>query len=159
MSKLKQIAPWLALSVIWILLDQITKLWVQARLDLGTVVEVTSFFNLVHVRNPGAAFSFLAAQPGWQKLFLSGVAVLASVIIVFLMTRSTQRKFAMLCMAGILGGAIGNLIDRSLYGSVVDFLDFYLGNYHWPAFNVADIAISTGAVGLIIDELFKGKSA
>lgn len=159
MSKLKQIAPWLALSVIWILLDQITKLWVQARLDIGTVVEVTSFFNLVHVRNPGAAFSFLASQPGWQKLFLSGVAVLASVVIVFLMTRSTQRKFAMLCMAGILGGAIGNLIDRSLYGSVVDFLDCYWGNYHWPAFNVADIAISTGAVGLIIDELFKGKSA
>lgn len=157
-GKKPSILPWLGLSAIWILLDQITKLWVQASLDVGSVVEVTSFFNLVHVLNPGAAFSFLANEPGWQKHFLSGVAVVASVIIVFLMRSSADKRFSMFCLAGILGGALGNLIDRQLHGAVIDFLDFYVNNYHWPAFNVADIAISVGAIGLIIDEILFGKA-
>lgn len=151
------ILPWLGLSVVWIVLDQITKLWVQAHLEVGSSVQITEFFNLVHVLNPGAAFSFLASQAGWQKHFLSAVAVLASIVIVFMMRSSSHRKLTMFCLAGILGGALGNLIDRSLYGAVIDFLDFYWENYHWPAFNVADIAISTGAVGLLIDELFLNK--
>ncbi|WP_370262230.1 signal peptidase II [Limnobacter sp.] len=150
----KSILPWLGFSVVLILLDQITKLWVQARLDLGAVVEVTSFFNLVHVLNPGAAFSFLADQSGWQKHFLSAVAVVASIVILFMMRSSSHRKFSMICLASILGGAIGNLIDRLLHGAVIDFLDFYVQHYHWPAFNVADVAITVGAIGLIIDELF-----
>ena len=153
-SKRPSILPWLGLSIIWILLDQLTKLWVVARLDLGAVVEVTSFFNLVHVLNPGAAFSFLASQEGWQRHFLSGVAVVASIVILFMMRSSSHRKLAMLCLASILGGALGNLLDRSMHGAVIDFLDFYWGNYHWPAFNVADMAISMGAIGLIIDELW-----
>jgi signal peptidase II len=157
-AKKPSILPWLALSAIWILLDQITKLWVQASLDVGSVVEVTGFFNLVHVLNPGAAFSFLADEPGWQKHFLSGVAVVASVIIVFLMRSSADKRFSMFCLAGILGGALGNLIDRQLHGAVIDFLDFYVNNYHWPAFNVADIAISVGAIGLIVDEILFGKA-
>lgn len=157
-GKKPSILPWLGLSAIWILLDQITKLWVQASLDVGTVVEVTGFFNLVHVLNPGAAFSFLANEPGWQKHFLSGVAVLASVIILFLMRSNSGKRFSMFCLAGILGGALGNLVDRQLHGAVIDFLDFYVNNYHWPAFNVADIAISVGAVGLIIDEILFGKA-
>lgn len=156
-AKKASILPWLGLSAIWILLDQITKLWVQASLDVGTVVEVTGFFNLVHVLNPGAAFSFLANEPGWQKHFLSGVAVLASVIILFLMRSNSGKRFSMFCLAGILGGALGNLLDRQLHGAVIDFLDFYVNNYHWPAFNVADVAISVGAVGLIIDEILFGR--
>lgn len=156
--KRPSILPWLGLSIIWILLDQLTKLWVVARLDLGAVVEVTTFFNLVHVLNPGAAFSFLASQEGWQRHFLSGVAVVASMVILFMMRSSSHRKWAMLCLASILGGALGNLLDRSLHGAVIDFLDFYWGNYHWPAFNVADMAISMGAVGLIIDELLFNKA-
>lgn len=156
-TKKASILPWLGLSAIWILLDQITKLWVQASLDVGTVVEVTGFFNLVHVLNPGAAFSFLANEPGWQKHFLSGVAVLASIIILFLMRSNSSKRFSMFCLAGILGGALGNLLDRQLHGAVIDFLDFYVNNYHWPAFNVADVAISVGAIGLIIDEILFGK--
>jgi signal peptidase II len=153
----KSILPWIGFSMLIIVLDQITKLWVQAKLDLGSVIEVTSYFNLVYVLNPGAAFSFLADQEGWQKHFLSGVAVIASIVIVFMMRSSSHRKFAMFCLACILGGALGNLIDRLLHGAVIDFLDFYIQNYHWPAFNVADVAISMGAVGLIVDELFFNK--
>ncbi|HEX4856919.1 MAG TPA: signal peptidase II [Limnobacter sp.] len=153
----KSILPWLGFSAMLILLDQITKLWIQSRLDLGAVVEITSFFNLVYVLNPGAAFSFLADQEGWQKHFLSAVAVVASIIILFMMRSSSHRKFAMFCLACILGGAIGNLIDRILHGAVIDFLDFYIQTYHWPAFNVADVAITMGAVGLIIDEIFFNK--
>lgn len=145
---------WLWLSLTWIVLDQITKLWVQARLEFGAVVEVTSFFNLVHVLNPGAAFSFLANQEGWQRHFLSAVAVVASIVIVVLMRGSRGKPFALFCLSSILGGAIGNLIDRVMYGAVVDFLDFYWQTVHWPAFNVADVAISLGAVGLIVNELF-----
>jgi len=153
----KSILPWIGFSLLLILVDQITKLWVQARLDLGAVVEVTSFFNLVYVLNPGAAFSFLANQEGWQRYFLSAVAVVASVVILFMMRSSSHRKFAMFCLACILGGALGNLVDRLLHGAVIDFLDFYVQHYHWPAFNVADVAISMGAVGLIVDELFFNK--
>ena len=99
----KSILPWIGFSLLLILVDQITKLWVQARLDLGTVVEITSFFNLVYVLNPGAAFSFLADQEGWQKHFLAGVAVVASIVIIFMMRSSSHRKFAMFCLACILG--------------------------------------------------------
>lgn len=158
-AKRPSILPWLGLSVIWILLDQITKLWVLANIELGAVIEINGFFNLVHVLNPGAAFSFLADQEGWQRHFLSGVAVLASIVILFMMRSSSHRKFSMFCLASILGGALGNLIDRSMHGAVIDFLDVYWQTYHWPAFNVADVAISLGAVGLILDELFFNKEA
>lgn len=153
----KSILPWLGFSVILIILDQVTKLWIQATLELGAVIEVTSFFNLVHVLNPGAAFSFLADQEGWQRHFLSAVAVIASVVILFMMRSSSHRRFAMFCLSGILAGAIGNLIDRLAHGAVIDFLDFYYQTYHWPAFNVADVAITIGAIGLIIDEIFFNK--
>lgn len=157
--KASSIWPWLALSVFWIALDQATKQWVQATISLGNVVEITGFFNLVHVMNPGAAFSFLASEPGWQKHFLSAVAVVASVVIVWMMRTNLHKRFAMFCLAGILGGALGNLIDRQLHGAVIDFLDFYYTYYHWPAFNVADIAISVGAVGLLIDELLSTRKS
>lgn len=154
----KSIIPWIGFSLLLILIDQITKLWVQTHLELGAVVEISTFFNLVYVLNPGAAFSFLADQEGWQKDFLSGVAVVASIVIVIMMRSSSHRGFAMFCLACILGGAIGNLIDRLVQGAVIDFLDFYINNFHWPAFNVADIAITMGAIGLILDELFFNKN-
>jgi signal peptidase II len=156
-AKKKPILPWLGLSIIWILLDQITKLWVLARLEVGAVVEISSYFNLVHVLNPGAAFSFLANQEGWQRHFLSGIAVIASIIIILMMKTARGRPFSMWSLACILGGALGNLIDRLMHGAVIDFLDFYWHTYHWPAFNLADVAISIGAIGLIIDELFFNK--
>ncbi|MDX1669294.1 MAG: signal peptidase II [Limnobacter sp.] len=139
-------------------LDQLTKWWVVQQLDLGAVVQITPFFNLVHVLNPGAAFSFLASESGWQKYFLSGVAVVASIVILFMMRSSRGQKFTLFCLSCILAGAIGNLIDRNIYGAVVDFLDFYYEHYHWPAFNVADVCISVGAIGLIMDELLIKKS-
>lgn len=150
----RSIWPWLGFAALLIGLDQATKIWVIQAIDKGAVIQLTSFFNLVHVLNPGAAFSFLATQSGWQKHFLSGVAIVASIVILVMMRSNRDRRFTMLCLALILSGAIGNLIDRTLYGAVVDFLDFYYEHYHWPAFNVADICISCGAVGLIIDELF-----
>jgi signal peptidase II len=153
----KPILPWLGFSLLLIVCDQLTKLWIQFHLEQGAIVEVNSYFNLVYVLNPGAAFSFLANQSGWQKHFLSTVAVIASIVILFMMRSSRNRNFSMFCLSCILGGAIGNLIDRLTHGAVIDFLDFYIQNYHWPAFNVADIAITIGAIGLIIDELFFSK--
>lgn len=151
------LTPWITLSVILIGLDQLTKWWVVQQIDLGAVIQITPFFNLVHVLNPGAAFSFLASESGWQKYFLSGIAVVASIVILFMMRSSRGKNFTLFCLASILAGAIGNLIDRNVYGAVVDFLDFYYQHYHWPAFNVADVCISVGAIGLIIDELFLNK--
>lgn len=151
------ITPWIVFSILLIGLDQLAKWWVIQQIDLGAVVQITPFFNLVHVLNPGAAFSFLASETGWQKYFLSGVAVVASIVILFMMRSNRGKSFTLFCLASILAGAIGNLIDRNVYGAVVDFLDFYYQHYHWPAFNVADICISIGAIGLIIDELFLNK--
>lgn len=156
-AKKKPILPWLGLSIIWILLDQITKLWILARLEMGAVVEISSYFNLVHVLNPGAAFSFLANQEGWQRHFLSGIAVIATIVILLMMKTARGRPFSMWSLSCILGGALGNLIDRLMHGAVIDFLDFYWKTYHWPAFNLADVAISVGAIGLIVDELFFNK--
>lgn len=143
---------WLWLAALVILLDQLTKLWVLD--DLVAYVDViplTGFFNLVHVHNTGAAFSLFADQPGWQRWFFLGIAGIASVVIVFLLRKTAGRPLFSAALALILGGAIGNVIDRALYGHVIDFLDFYWGAWHFPAFNVADSAISIGAALLIWD--------
>ncbi|MCE2678948.1 MAG: signal peptidase II [Burkholderiales bacterium] len=148
---------WLALSACIILLDQITKVMAKSQIVLGGGFDVTPYLNLVHVRNPGAAFSFLADAGGWQKYFLSGLAAFASIMVLILLFKySTQKLFAF-AMSCILGGALGNLIDRVAYGAVIDFLDVHYGNWHWPAFNVADIAISCGAVALVLDEILRVK--
>jgi signal peptidase II len=152
--KKPRIFPWFLFAIFLIVLDQATKLWVVNTLYLGASEEILPFFNLVYVLNPGAAFSFLANQPGWQRYFLSAIALVTSVIIMFMMRSARHRPWAMLCLASILGGALGNLVDRLLYGAVVDFLDFYWGNFHWPAFNVADMAITLGAIGLVLTEWF-----
>jgi signal peptidase II len=147
---------WLAAAVL--LLDQLTKLIVvnnlQAYVD---VIPVTGFFNLVHVHNTGAAFSLFADQPGWQRGFFVAVALIASGIILYLLRKTAGRRMFSAALALILGGAIGNVYDRIAYGHVIDFLDVFIGSWHWPAFNVADSAITIGAAMLVFDSLRKSK--
>ena len=133
------------------LADQLTKAMVLSRFVLGERLELTGFFNMVLVYNKGAAFSFLSDAAGWQTPLLIGFALVAIGIVGTLLVRSPGRRLLCSGLALILGGALGNLIDRLRYGQVVDFLDFHAGAWHWPAFNVADSAITLGAALLIIE--------
>jgi len=144
---------WLLLAAFIVALDQVTKLVVVRHLVVNQAIEVTSFFNLVLVYNPGAAFSFLASHGGWQRMLFTGIAVVASIWIVYLLCRHPGQQLFAFALSLILAGAIGNLIDRITVGAVVDFLDFHAFGYHWPAFNVADSAITCGAVLLVYDAL------
>ena len=152
------IKPYLGISLLVIVLDQISKLWILAKFQYGDSLPLTSFFNLVHARNTGAAFSFLAGQGGWQRFFFIGIALGASVLIVYLMRKHAQERGFCFALSLILGGALGNLIDRVRFGYVVDFLDFYAAGTHFPAFNVADSAITVGAALLIWDSLKNAKA-
>jgi len=145
--------PWLGIATIIILLDQITKIAAVRVLAYGESVAVTSFFNFVHVYNKGAAFSFLASETGWQRYFFTILGLAAAVFIIYLLKKHAGQRLFSWALALILGGALGNVIDRLLYGHVIDFLDFHVGGWHWPAFNVADSAICIGAVLFIYDEL------
>jgi len=144
---------WLALSALLVAADQITKYVAVQQLALNQVVAVSPFFNLVLVYNAGAAFSFLSDAAGWQRGFFIGIALIASVWIVYLLRRYAHQRLFALALSLVLAGAIGNVIDRVLHGAVIDFLDFHAYGYHWPAFNVADSAISCGAALLIWDAL------
>lgn len=148
-----RLLPWLAISAVVVVLDQITKALILHRYAIGDNHPVTSFFSIVHWRNTGAAFSFLHASSGWQRWLFVGLAVVAAVFIVWLLARhGVQRLFAW-ALAFILGGAIGNVIDRLAHGSVVDFISLHYAGWYFPAFNVADSAITVGAALLILDEL------
>jgi signal peptidase II len=147
---------WLAISAIVILLDQLSKAAINSHFAFGESVAMTSFFNLVLAHNTGAAFSFLSDAGGMQRWLFSAIAIVASVWIVWLLRRHQTEKLFSFALAFILGGALGNLIDRIAYGYVVDFLDFHWGGYHFAAFNLADSAITCGAALLIWDS-FKGK--
>ncbi|HYC48338.1 MAG TPA: signal peptidase II [Burkholderiales bacterium] len=147
---------WLGLSLVVIVLDRVSKIAISRAFALHESLEVTPFFNLVLVMNRGAAFSLLADAGGWQRELFVGIALVASVWIAWLLRRHAAETLFCLALALILGGAIGNVVDRLLYGAVVDFLDFHALGYHWPAFNVADAAISCGAVLLVWDAL-RGK--
>lgn len=144
---------WLALAGVIFVLDQLTKYAVTASLRLGERIEVTPFFNLVLVHNPGAAFSFLSDASGWQRWFFVVLALAASAWIVFLLHRHPAQKLFCFALTLVLAGAIGNVIDRLLFGAVIDFLDFHALGWHWPAFNVADSAITCGALLLVWDGL------
>ena len=144
---------WFGLSAVIIVLDQLTKYWVRQAFSLHEVVEITSFFNMLLVYNKGAAFSLLADAGGWQRGLFIAIAVAASLWIGWLLRRHATERVFCLALALILGGALGNVIDRILIGGVVDFLDFHAFGWHWPAFNVADIGISCGAVLLVFDAL------
>lgn len=145
--------PWLGIASIIILCDQLTKIVVEKLFVFGEEKFVTSFFNLVLAYNKGAAFGFLNNQPGWQRYFFTAVGVIAVSFILYLLRRHSGQRLFCWALALIMGGAIGNVIDRVVYGHVIDFLDFHLGGTHFPAFNIADIAISLGAILFIYDEL------
>ena len=144
---------WMAFALLVVLLDQFFKIVIVRSFSYGESRPVTGFFNLVLVYNTGAAFSFLADAGGWQRWFFTGLGVVVGAFIVWLLDRHTGQRLFCVAVSLILGGAVGNVIDRVVYGHVIDFLDFYVRNYHWPAFNVADCAITVGAVLLIVDEL------
>jgi signal peptidase II len=149
----------LVLSAIVVALDLYTKHLVQSALAYGEHVVVTGFFDLVLYHNEGAAFSFLAAAGGWQRVFFSAIAVIASVIILRLLLKHPQQKLFCLALSLILGGALGNLYDRVTLGYVVDFLFFHYQSWYWPAFNVADSAITVGVILLLWYEFRKPAEA
>ena len=150
---------WLALALVLVLADQFTKILVLGSFQLGEGIPVTGFFNLVRVHNAGAAFSFLAGASGWQRWFFTALGLVAAVVIVWMLKGHPGQRLFCFALACILGGAVGNVIDRVLYGYVVDFLDFHWAGMHFPAFNVADSAISVGAACLILDELLRVRRA
>ena len=145
--------PWLGIAAIVILLDQVTKSAIEKMFVLGQEMAVTSFFNLVLAYNKGAAFGFLNNQPGWQRYFFTAIGVIAATFIIYLLRRHSGQRMFCWALSLIMGGAIGNVIDRVLYGHVIDFLDFHAVGTHFPAFNLADSAIFLGAVLFIFDEL------
>lgn len=151
--------PWLGLALIILIADQFTKVLVLGYFRYGDSTYVTSFFNLVRAHNTGAAFSFLAGASGWQRWLFSGIAVAAVVFIVWMLRSHPGQRLFCFSLACILGGAVGNLVDRLLHGYVVDFLQFHWRNWYFPAFNVADAAITIGAVCLILDELLRVRRA
>ena len=148
---------WLGLALAIIVLDHLTKWWVSSSLDYQEAISVLPFFSLVLVHNTGAAFSFLADAGGWQRWFFIAIGIVATVIIVRLLKRHAHETRLAFALALVLGGALGNVIDRVVLGHVVDFLYFHYQDFGWPAFNVADSAISVGAALLIWDSLFGKK--
>ena len=152
-----RLARWLALALLVLVLDQISKTWVLANFRLMDRQVVTSFFNLVLVFNPGASFSFLADGGGWQKWFFVVLALGISLWLLGLLRKHAQERLLPAALSLILGGAIGNVIDRLRFDAVVDFLDFHLAGYHWPAFNVADSAITVGVALMLWHQFRFGK--
>jgi signal peptidase II len=152
--------PWLGLAAILFVADQFTKVLILGYYRLGDSTTITSFFNIVRVHNTGAAFSFLAGAGGWQRWFFTAVGVGAAVFIVWMLRSHPGQKLFAFALSCILGGAVGNVVDRLLHGYVVDWLDFHwrflsgvFPGGHFPAFNLADAAITVGAVALIVDEI------
>lgn len=146
---------WWPLGVAMLLLDQATKAWIEASMLLHQSIYVLPVLDIVSARNPGAAFSFLADASGWQRVFFIAVAVVASAVILYLLRKHQGERLFSFGLALILGGALGNLWDRLVLGHVVDFLLLHAYGYHWPAFNLADSAITLGA-GLLIYDSFRG---
>lgn len=142
---------WLWLSLLVLILDQASKLAVAGSMELYQSIPLLPMFNLLHVHNTGAAFSFLSDAGGWQRWFFAAMALVISVILTVWLNRlNKQETLLAAALALVLGGAIGNLIDRLAYGYVIDFLDVYYQNWHWPAFNIADSAITVGVILLIL---------
>ncbi|WP_349677924.1 signal peptidase II, partial [Methylophaga sp. UBA4204] len=147
---------WLWISALVIVLDQLTKVVMANWLELYQTVAVMPYFNFTLAHNSGAAFSFLAGAGGWQRFFFIGLAISVSIVLMIWLSRlKAQAKVEAIAIALIIGGAIGNVIDRFIHGYVIDFIDIYVGSYHWPAFNIADAAICIGAVLLIVDSFKK----
>ena len=150
----------LAIATLVLLLDQLSKWSALSNLKRGIPEEVLPFMNWLLLLNPGAAFSFLAQSSGWQRWFFTILGLAASLYILWLLRKNQSDKMLSWALSLILGGALGNVLDRIMYGAVVDFIDLHYGNWHWPAFNIADSAICIGAALIVFSELRKsfGKS-
>ena len=146
---------YLAIAIVTLLLDQLSKWSALSNLQLGVPEPVLPFMNWLLLFNPGAAFSFLAQSSGWQRWFFTGLGLVATVVMVWMLKKHPGQKLFGFAIACILGGAVGNVIDRAMYGYVVDFLDFHYAGIHFPAFNVADSGITLGAACLILDEVLR----
>jgi signal peptidase II len=151
--------PWLALALIILIADQLTKALILGYFRHGDSMTVTGFFNIVRAHNTGAAFSFLAAASGWQRWLFTAIGIVATIFIVWMLRSHAGQRLFSFSLACILGGAVGNVVDRLLHGYVVDFLQFHWRGWYFPAFNVADSAITIGAVCLVLDELIRVRRA
>ncbi len=151
------LVPWLGIALAVILLDQLTKTLILGAFQLDDSRTLMPFLNIVRVHNTGAAFSFLAGASGWQRWFFVGLGAVAAVFIVWMLRRHGSQQLFCWALALILGGALGNVIDRLLHGYVVDFIQVHWRGWYFPSFNVADSAITIGAVLLILDELLRVK--
>jgi signal peptidase II len=150
---------WLWLAALALVLDQASKLLVDNTMQLYQSIELLPFFKLTYVHNTGAAFSFLSQAGGWQRWFFAGLAIMISIIITIWISRLQKHETLLaIALSLILGGAIGNLIDRLAYGYVIDFLDVYYQTWHWPAFNIADSAITLGVGLMLLESLGVGKA-
>ncbi|MFG6466889.1 signal peptidase II [Roseateles sp. BYS87W] len=147
------LTQWLLIAAVIIVADQFTKILILGAFQLGDVHPVTSFFDLVRAHNYGAAFSFLHGASGWQRWFFLGLGLFAAGFIIWMLRRHGQQMLFAWALTLILGGALGNVIDRAIHGYVVDFIQVHAGGWYFPAFNVADSAITIGAILLILDEL------
>ena len=153
MTKNISARPWFILAGMVVLLDQMSKWLVLTNIRLGETIYLTPFWNWVLTYNPGAAFSFLADQPGWQRWLFTVLALAVSGWIALELRRHPEQKLLSLALALIMGGALGNVIDRIRFGAVVDFIQWHAAGYYWPAFNVADSAITVGAILLVFSTL------
>ena len=145
--------PWFALAGLVVVLDQLSKWIVLAHLRPGETIVVLPFWNWVLTFNPGAAFSFLADQAGWQRWFFTLLALAVSAWIAAMLRRQPEQKLLSLALTLVMGGALGNVIDRVRFGAVVDFVQWHAAGYYWPAFNIADSAITVGAILLVVEQL------
>ena len=155
MSTNRSFLRYLAIAILTLLLDQLSKWSALSNLQLGVPEPVLPFMNWLLLFNPGAAFSFLAQSSGWQRWFFTVIGLAASAYILWLLRKSLGDKMLCWALSLILGGALGNVLDRIMYGAVVDFIDLDYANWHWPAFNLADSAICIGAALIIWGELRK----
>ena len=153
------LAPWLGIAAVVVVLDQITKAMILSALKLGDAHRVTAFFDIVRAHNRGAAFSFLNDASGWQRWFFIGLGLAAAAFIVWLLARHGGQRLFGWALALILGGAVGNVVDRLLHGYVVDFIQVHWRGAYFPSFNIADSAITVGAALLILDELRRVRSS
>jgi signal peptidase II len=146
---------WLGLALLVVVLDQLTKTLILGAFQLGDSRTITSWFNLVRVHNTGAAFSFLAGASGWQRWFFVGLGTLASAFIIWMLKKHPEQTLFCFAVTMIMGGAVGNVVDRLIHGYVVDFIQVHYGGWYFPSFNLADSAITLGAICLILDEILR----
>lgn len=149
------LGKWLGIALLILVLDQLSKVAILLNYQLGESTYLTEWLNLVRVHNSGAAFSFLAGAGGWQRWFFVGIGVLATGFMVYLMRAHAGQKLFCAALACIMGGAVGNVVDRLVHGYVVDMVDFHIGSWHFPAFNLADSAITLGVILLLLDEILR----